>query len=272
MLAQNETRGTSQSSVSRRISWSPLRYIEWVMSRINVLLLHQQYFITVLLFFQPQTMRRVFATSTAPGTTTPTTTDVPMSPIPHAFSTSSQSLNFPLSFITLATHWAWSHFPWQSQFFSILSVYFIIVVYRILWTKYFISSFSIHTYFCFYKSIILLQPTQRDLRCLRNTIHANLFITYILAAFLWILTLSLQVNHHLFYSTYDDDNDDRYRWLMCAVLNQPCVWWSLLSSVCCGLNLIADEVWGISEFLLEHPKRSVWEYWVELFVPVKCVC
>lgn len=33
----------------------------------------------------------------------------------------------------------------------------------------------------------------RDLRCLRNTIHANLFITYILAAFLWILTLSLQV-------------------------------------------------------------------------------
>lgn len=33
----------------------------------------------------------------------------------------------------------------------------------------------------------------RDLRCLRNTIHANLFLTYIMSALLWILTLSLQV-------------------------------------------------------------------------------
>lgn len=34
----------------------------------------------------------------------------------------------------------------------------------------------------------------RDLRCLRNTIHANLFLTYILAALLWIsITLIYQV-------------------------------------------------------------------------------
>lgn len=35
--------------------------------------------------------------------------------------------------------------------------------------------------------------SDRDLRCLRNTIHANLFITYILSGLLWMLTLSLQV-------------------------------------------------------------------------------
>ncbi|XP_043072286.1 diuretic hormone receptor isoform X3 [Drosophila grimshawi] len=33
----------------------------------------------------------------------------------------------------------------------------------------------------------------KDLRCLRNTIHANLFLTYITTALLWILTLFLQV-------------------------------------------------------------------------------
>lgn len=33
----------------------------------------------------------------------------------------------------------------------------------------------------------------RELRCLRNTIHINLFLTYILWIFLWILTLTLQV-------------------------------------------------------------------------------
>lgn len=36
-------------------------------------------------------------------------------------------------------------------------------------------------------------PFYRDLRCLRNTIHINLFLTYILSIFLWILTLTLQV-------------------------------------------------------------------------------
>lgn len=36
----------------------------------------------------------------------------------------------------------------------------------------------------------------RDLRCLRNTIHANLFLTYILAALLWLsITLIYQVSH-----------------------------------------------------------------------------
>lgn len=35
----------------------------------------------------------------------------------------------------------------------------------------------------------------RDLRCLRNTIHANLFITYMMTALFWILTLSFQVWH-----------------------------------------------------------------------------
>ncbi|ALC40695.1 Dh44-R2 [Drosophila busckii] len=33
----------------------------------------------------------------------------------------------------------------------------------------------------------------KDLRCLRNTIHANLFLTYITSALLWILTYFLQV-------------------------------------------------------------------------------
>uniref|UniRef100_A0A182FFC8 G-protein coupled receptors family 2 profile 2 domain-containing protein n=1 Tax=Anopheles albimanus TaxID=7167 RepID=A0A182FFC8_ANOAL len=33
----------------------------------------------------------------------------------------------------------------------------------------------------------------KDLRCLRNTIHANLFITYILSALLWIIILTLQL-------------------------------------------------------------------------------
>ncbi|XP_067631932.1 diuretic hormone receptor isoform X2 [Eurosta solidaginis] len=33
----------------------------------------------------------------------------------------------------------------------------------------------------------------KDLKCLRNTIHANLFLTYILSALLWILTMCLHV-------------------------------------------------------------------------------
>lgn len=49
--------------------------------------------------------------------------------------------------------------------------------------------------------VLILFPTvyrYRDLRCLRNTIHINLFLTYILSIFLWILTLSLQVRKLLF--------------------------------------------------------------------------
>ncbi|XP_062709819.1 diuretic hormone receptor [Aedes albopictus] len=34
----------------------------------------------------------------------------------------------------------------------------------------------------------------KDLRCLRNTIHANLFITYILSALMWIIILTLQLS------------------------------------------------------------------------------
>ncbi|XP_055628371.1 diuretic hormone receptor-like isoform X2 [Toxorhynchites rutilus septentrionalis] len=34
----------------------------------------------------------------------------------------------------------------------------------------------------------------KDLRCLRNTIHANLFITYILSALLWMVILTLQLS------------------------------------------------------------------------------
>lgn len=34
----------------------------------------------------------------------------------------------------------------------------------------------------------------RDLRCLRNTIHANLFLTYILTALLWLIPLALGVS------------------------------------------------------------------------------
>lgn len=33
----------------------------------------------------------------------------------------------------------------------------------------------------------------RDLRCLRNTIHTHLLITYIMADLLWIVTATLQV-------------------------------------------------------------------------------
>ncbi|XP_058463507.1 diuretic hormone receptor-like isoform X1 [Malaya genurostris] len=34
----------------------------------------------------------------------------------------------------------------------------------------------------------------KDLRCLRNTIHANLFTTYILSALMWIIILTLQLS------------------------------------------------------------------------------
>lgn len=34
----------------------------------------------------------------------------------------------------------------------------------------------------------------RELRCLRNTIHCNLFFTYIFSALLWLMTLSFQVS------------------------------------------------------------------------------
>ncbi|XP_055607233.1 diuretic hormone receptor-like isoform X2 [Uranotaenia lowii] len=34
----------------------------------------------------------------------------------------------------------------------------------------------------------------KDLRCLRNTIHVNLFLTYIMSSSLWITILSLQIN------------------------------------------------------------------------------
>lgn len=39
-----------------------------------------------------------------------------------------------------------------------------------------------------------LNAYHRELRCLRNTIHCNLFITYIFSALLWLLTLSFQVS------------------------------------------------------------------------------
>lgn len=34
---------------------------------------------------------------------------------------------------------------------------------------------------------------RRELRCLRNTIHVNLFVTYIMSSSLWIIILSQQV-------------------------------------------------------------------------------
>lgn len=36
----------------------------------------------------------------------------------------------------------------------------------------------------------------RDLRCLRNTIHANLFSTYILTSMLWLVPLALGVSQY----------------------------------------------------------------------------
>lgn len=35
----------------------------------------------------------------------------------------------------------------------------------------------------------------RDLRCIRNTIHANLMLTYLLLDITWILTAKLQSSH-----------------------------------------------------------------------------
>ena len=51
-------------------------------------------------------------------------------------------------------------------------------------------------YDCFHPDLINFRYCVcfRDLRCLRNTIHANLFITYILADSLWIITLSTEVS------------------------------------------------------------------------------
>lgn len=47
-------------------------------------------------------------------------------------------------------------------------------------------------------SILLPLPllffSPRDLRCLRNTIHVNLFITYILSASVWFILLAYQVS------------------------------------------------------------------------------
>ena len=43
-------------------------------------------------------------------------------------------------------------------------------------------------------SATLFSPFEpRDLRCLRNTIHTHLLITYIMADLLWIVTATLQV-------------------------------------------------------------------------------
>lgn len=53
----------------------------------------------------------------------------------------------------------------------------------------------------------------RDLRCLRNTIHANLFLTHILSSLLWILTLSLQV------SVLELNAHTHSKWCLCV-----CVW------------------------------------------------
>ncbi|KAL9915531.1 diuretic hormone receptor isoform X2 [Glossina fuscipes] len=41
---------------------------------------------------------------------------------------------------------------------------------------------------------ILVFAYFKELRCLRNSIHANLFFTYIMSALLWILTLSVQIS------------------------------------------------------------------------------
>lgn len=62
-----------------------------------------------------------------------------------------------------------------------LSVAIIIFVY-FRWVCNFVSNFVNRKTFVF-----------RDLRCLRNTIHTNLFVTYIFSALLWILTFFLQV-------------------------------------------------------------------------------
>lgn len=47
---------------------------------------------------------------------------------------------------------------------------------------------------CFLTFVISNLNFFRELRCLRNTIHCNLFITYIFSALLWLLTLSNEVS------------------------------------------------------------------------------
>lgn len=37
--------------------------------------------------------------------------------------------------------------------------------------------------------------TFKELRCLRNTIHGNLFVTYILSVIVWLIALALQLTH-----------------------------------------------------------------------------
>lgn len=62
-----------------------------------------------------------------------------------------------------------SHWLWSSRSFVIHEVCHLLI------------------FFHFFETVC------RDLRCLRNTIHINLFLTYILSIFLWLLTITLQV-------------------------------------------------------------------------------
>ena len=64
----------------------------------------------------------------------------------------------------------------------------------------FVSLKSNHYMFIMFKKYMLPlwlkisnYSARRDLRCLRNTIHVTLFLTYIMSSSLWMLILSLQV-------------------------------------------------------------------------------
>lgn len=59
---------------------------------------------------------------------------------------------------------------------------------------------EVDNHICSKKIFTFFRPHfHRDLRCLRNTIHANLFLTYILSALLWIIPLLLGVSMRLFF-------------------------------------------------------------------------
>ena len=53
-------------------------------------------------------------------------------------------------------------------------------------------NYSYHSLFC-----LMMMVLCREMRCLRNKIHTNLFLTYILANTCWILTALMQEAHFL---------------------------------------------------------------------------
>lgn len=125
------------------------------------------------------------------------------------YTNSRQALIYHFTFIAWATYWVWYRWVWGWPFSSISSKYshsFTSSISktkaeRILSAPIECSVYRLHAFrwrsegeqVNSYDNLF-----SRDLRCLRNTIHANLFLTYILAALLWLsITLIYQVSHSI---------------------------------------------------------------------------